>query len=190
MLITNLIIKGSPNPTSHPLKGLYGVAYSCSSPSNKYFVDWFTTQFKSVYNNPNSLRSLQNLKKLGFNIVRTYYLDPNQDHNDFLSLCDSLNLAVEVGIGNGLLDNRDQAGIVKLVNQVKSHKSVKIYTVGNEYRQSTDNIVFAMQAVFRADSSKYIMHSSIFDANFATAASIYSKSDFLNRFFKYILFKF
>ncbi len=118
------------------------------------------------------------MKKLGFNIVRTYLLDPNQDHNDFLSLCDSLNLAVNIGIGNFLLDRRDQAGIIKLVNQVKSHKSVKIYTIGNEYRQSIDNIVFGMQVVFGADPSRYITHAAIHDANFATAASIYSKGYF------------
>jgi hypothetical protein len=156
------------------LKGLYGTAYSCSNPSITYCDDWFTTKYKSVYNNPNSFRSLQNVKQLGFNIIRTYYLKPNNDHNDFLSLCDSLNLAVEIGISNNLLDSQDKAGIVKLINEVKSHKSVKIYTVGNEYRGSTNNIIFGIQAVFEADSSKFIMHSSIFDANFVTAAKIYS----------------
>ena len=159
---------------SHPLKGLYGAAYSCSSPDNTYCDDWFTTKYKSVYDNSDSYRSLQNFKKLGFNIVRTYYLDPNNDHNDFLSLCDSLELAVEIGISNNLLDSQNKDAIVLLVNQVKSHSSVKIYTVGNEYRGSTDNIVFGIRAVFEADSSRNIMHSSIFDANFATAANIFS----------------
>ena len=91
-----------------------------------------------------------------------------------MSLCDSLNLAVEIGISNNLLDNQDKSSIVKLINQVKSHRSVKIYTVGNEYRGSTNNIIFGIQAVFEADSSKFIMHSSVFDANFATAAKIFS----------------
>ena len=170
---------------SHPLKGLYGVAYSCSSPANTYCDDWFTTNYKSVYDNPNSQRSLHTVKNLGFNIVRTYWLDPNQDHSDFLSVCDSLNLAVEIGIANVLLDNRDQDGIVRLVNQVKSYNSVKIYTIGNEYRGSTDNIVFAMQSVFGADSSRYIMHSSIFDDGFATAASIFSNGNLKNLYLKF-----
>ena len=126
------------------MKGLYGTAYSCSNPSITFCDDWFTTKYKSVYNNPNSFRSLQNVKQLGFNIIRTYYLKPNNDHNDFLSLCDSLNLAVEIGISNNLLDSQDKAGIVKLINEVKSHRSVKIYTVGNEYRGSTNNIIFGI----------------------------------------------
>jgi len=163
-----------PSPSSNSLKGLYGVAYSCSSPSNTYCDDWFTTKYKSVYNNPNSVRSLQNVKKLGFNLVRTYYLRPNNDHNDFLSLCDSLNLAVEIGISNNLLDTQNTASIAQLVNQVKSHPSVKLYTVGNEYRNSVNNIVIGIQAVYQADPTRFIMHSSLFDANFATAANVYN----------------
>ena len=76
---------------SHQLKGIYGVAYSCSSNFNTYCDDWFTSKYQSIYDNPSSKKSLQTVKSLGFNNIRTYYLDPNQDHSQFLSLCTKLN---------------------------------------------------------------------------------------------------
>lgn len=159
----------------HQLKGIYGVAYACSNGSITYCDDWFTDQYKNVYDNPSSNKSLQNVKALGFNNIRTYYLDPNRDHSTFLKLCDQLNLSVEIGISNNLLDNRDINSIQKLINNVKNYKCVKIYTVGNEYFGNVDNIIFGIETVFSIDSNKYIMHSSIFDENFKTAKFIYNK---------------
>jgi hypothetical protein len=159
----------------HQLKGIYGVAYACSNAAITYCDDWFTEQYKNVYDNPQSNKSLQNVKNLGFNNIRTYYLDPNRDHSSFLKLCDQLNLSVEIGISNNLLDNRDINSIQKLVNNVKNYKCVKIYTVGNEYFGNVDNIIFGIETLYSIDSTKYIMHSSIFDENFKTAKFIYNK---------------
>jgi hypothetical protein len=166
---------------SHQLKGLYGVAYSCSNSSNTYCDDWYTDTYKNVFNsliNNNPLlsaRSLQTVKSLGFNHIRTYYLDPNKDHSTFLTLCSQLNLSIEIGISNDLLENRDIENIQKLINSVKQYKCVTIYTVGNEYFGDINNIIFAIELIYSLDSNKYIMHSSIFDNQFATAKLIYSK---------------
>ena len=159
----------------HQLKGIYGIAYSCSNATVSYCDDWFTDQYKNVYDNPSSNKSLQNVKNLGFNNIRTYYLDPNRDHSSFLKLCDQLNLSIEIGISNNLLDNRDINSIQKIINNVRNYKCVKIYTVGNEYFGNVDNIIFGIETVYSIDSSKYIMHSSIFDENFKTAKFIYNK---------------
>jgi hypothetical protein len=159
----------------HQLKGIYGVAYSCSNAAITYCDDWFVDQYKNVYDNPQSNKSLQNVKNLGFNNIRTYYLDPNRDHSTFLKLCDQLNLSVEIGISNNLLDNRDINSIQKLVNNVRNYKCVKIYTVGNEYFGNVDNIIFGIETLYSIDSTRYIMHSSIFDENFKTAKFIYNK---------------
>src|SRR5690348_1988891 len=109
----------------HQLKGINGIAYSCSNPSIKYCMDWYTSEFKDVYTN--SKKSLTNLKNLGYNNVRTYYLDPYKDHNDFLSECDRLNLSVEIGISNNLLDERNKDKIKKIIDNVSWHRCVKIY---------------------------------------------------------------
>lgn len=157
----------------HPLKGINGVAYSCSNSNDTYCKDWYTSQYRDTYTN--SKKSLYQVKNLGFNNVRTYYLDPNQDHNDFLSLCDQLNLSVEIGISNNLLDQRNADQIRKLMNNVSWHKCVKIYTVGNEYFNSIDNIIWAIDFVYSVDQNKFIMHSSIFDNGFETAKRIYTR---------------
>lgn len=159
----------------HQLKGIYGVAYSCSNPSITYCDDWFTEEYKNIYSNPSSNKSLQTVKSLGFNNIRTYYLDPKRDHSSFLQLCDQLNLSVEIGISNNLLDTRDINSIQKIINSVKNYKCVKIYTVGNEYFGNIDNIIYGIETIYSIDSSKYIMHSSIFDDKFKTAKFIYSK---------------
>jgi len=159
---------------SHLLKGIYGVAYSCSSNFNTYCDDWFTSKYQSIYDNPSSKKSLQTVKSLGFNNIRTYYLDPNQDHSQFLSLCTKLNLSVEIGISNNLLDNRDKTNIQKLIQSVQSFPCVKIYTVGNEYFGDINNIIFGLELIYSLDPTKYLMHSSIFDDNFKTAKFIYS----------------
>jgi phenylalanyl-tRNA synthetase beta subunit len=159
----------------HQLKGIYGVAYSCSNKNISYCDDWFTNQYQNVFANSSSNKSLHNLKSLGFNNVRTYYLDPNKDHTSFLQLCDQLKLSVEIGISNNLLDNRDINSIQKLINSVKNYNCVKLYTVGNEYFGNVDNIIYGIETVYSLDPNKYIMHSSIFDENFKTAKFIYNK---------------
>jgi hypothetical protein len=159
----------------HPLKGLYGVAYACSNSNISYCDDWYTEPYKNEFNNQSSNKSLQHLRSLGFNNIRTYYLDPNRDHTSFLNLCDQLNLSIEIGISNNLLDKRDISSIQKIINNVKHHKCVKIYTVGNEYFGSVDNIIYCLEIVYSIDPNKYLMHSSIFDDKFQTAKFIYSK---------------
>lgn len=159
---------------SHQLKGIYGVAYSCSSSSNTYCDDWFTNTYQSIYNNSSNNKSLQTVKSLGFNNIRTYYLDPNRDHSDFLNLCTKLNLSIEIGISNNLLDTKDINNIQKLIKAVQSYPCVKIYTVGNEYFGDINNIIFGLNLVYSLDSTKYLMHSSIFDDNFKTAKFIYN----------------
>ena len=160
---------------SHQLKGIYGIAYSCSNHHNTYCDDWFTEKYKTVYDNIHSNKSLQKVKSLGFNNIRTYYLDPNNDHSYFLSICNQLNLSVEIGISNNLLENKDIKGIQNLINNVKNHKCVKLYTVGNEYFGNIDNIIFGLELIYSIDPSRYLMHSSIFDDNFKTAKLIYNK---------------
>ena len=155
----------------HLLKGLNGVAYSCSSDVNTYCDDWYTLDYKNVYDN--SKKSLQRVKGLGYNIVRTYYLNPDNDHEDFLNLCDSLGLAVEIGISNDILDDRDSQKISKIIRETLPHKCVKLYTVGNEYFNDVSNIIWGIQTVYDLDNSRNIMHSSIFDEGFATAKRIY-----------------
>ena len=145
----------------HQLKGLYGIAYSCSNSSNK--------------NSLLSEKSLQSVKSLGFNHIRNYFLDPNKDHSEFLTLCCQLNLSIEIGIANHLLENRDVKNIQKLINSVKKYKCITIYTVGNEYFGDINNIIFAIELIYSLDCNKYIMHSSIFDNQFTTAKKIYSK---------------
>lgn len=159
----------------HQLKGLYGVAYACSNSNINYCDDWYTEQYKHEFNNQNSNKSLQHLKSLGFNNIRTYYLDPNRDHSLFLQTCDTLNLSIEIGISNNLLDNRDINSIQKIINNVKKYKCVKIYTIGNEYFGNIDNIIYCLELVYSLDSNKYFMHSSIFDDNFQSAKNIYLK---------------
>ena len=58
----------------HQLKGLYGVAYSCSHSGINYCDDWYTTNYQSTYNNPANKKSLSQVRSLGFNNIRTYYL--------------------------------------------------------------------------------------------------------------------
>jgi hypothetical protein len=159
----------------HQLKGLYGVAYSCSNPSISYCDDWYTMPYKSVYNNQKNKKSLQSVRSLGFNNIRTYYLDPNRDHTDFLLACDQNNLSVEIGISNNLLDTRNIEQINKLIQSIKQYKCIKIYTVGNEYFGSIDNIIYCIELIYTLDKTKYIMHSSIFDSNFNIAKQIYQR---------------
>lgn len=160
----------------HQLKGIYGIAYSCSTSKDTYCKDWYTSEFNQIFNpNEQSKRSLSNVKKLGFNNIRTYYLDPNCDHTEFLNVCDNLNLSIEIGISNNLLDNHDVESIKKIINNVKNHKCVKIYTIGNEYFNSIDNIIFVLEYIYNMDPNKYYMHSSIFDYNFMTAKKIYQR---------------
>lgn len=160
---------------SHPLKGIFGAAYACSNPSITYCDDWYTTQYKPVYDNPQLKKSLHHLKTLGINTVRTYYLDPNRNHADFLTVCSNLKIAVEIGISNNLLDQRNTEQIRKLVNEVRNFPCVKLYTVGNEYFGDIENIRWGVETVWGIDNSKYIMHSSIFDHNFESASRIYQR---------------
>jgi hypothetical protein len=159
----------------HQLKGLYGAAYSCSHAGISYCDDWYTLPYKNTYDNVSNKKSLQHLRSLGFNMVRTYYLDPNRDHTDFLTQCEKNNLSVEIGISNNLLDSRDVSQITKLISSIKRFKCIKIYTVGNEYFNSIDNIIFGIQLVYSLDSTKFIMHSSIFDQQFMSAKKIYQR---------------
>jgi hypothetical protein len=159
----------------HQLKGLYGVAYSCSHAGISYCDDWYTLPYKSTYDNQQNKKSLQSVISLGFNNIRTYYLDPNRDHTDFLLACERNNLSVEIGISNNLLDTRNIDQIKKLVNSIKQYKCIKIYTVGNEYFGSLDNIIFGIELLYTLDKTRYIMHSSIFDANFQSASKIYQR---------------
>ena len=158
---------------THQLKGLFGTAYSCSNSNNTYCDDWYTSQYKYVYGNSQDKKSLHNLKKLGFNIVRTYYLDPNRDHSEFLSLCTNLKIAVEIGISNNLLDSRNLEQLYKLIHEVRNFPCVKLYTVGNEYFGDIQNIKWGIENIWNIDNTKFIMHSSIFDNNFETASKIY-----------------
>lgn len=159
----------------HQLKGLYGVAYSCSHSGINYCDDWYTMNYQSTYNNPANKKSLSQVKSLGFNNIRTYYLDPNRDHNDFLVACEKNGLSVEIGISNNLLETRNVEQIKKLIMSVKKYRCVKIYTVGNEYFGSIDNIIFGIELVYTLDNTKYIMHSSIFDQNFMSAKKFYQR---------------
>lgn len=159
---------------SHELKGIYGVAYSCSNLNNTYCDDWYTEPYKNIFNG-NHKKSLQSVKDLGFNNIRTYYLDPNRNHNEFLNTCCKLNLSIEIGISNNLLDNRDINSIQKIINEVKRYPCVKIYTIGNEYFGNIENIIFGIELVYSLDSNRYIMHSSIFDDKFRTAKEIYQR---------------
>lgn len=159
---------------SHNLKGIYGIAYSCSNPNNTYCDDWYTDEYKNIFDS-NQIKSLSSVKTLGFNNIRTYYLDPNRNHNNFLNTCCKLNLSVEIGISNNLLENRDIQSIQKLINSVKYFSCVKIYTIGNEYFGNIDNIIFGLELVYSLDQNKFLMHSSIFDNNFQTAKNIYQK---------------
>lgn len=159
---------------AHELKGLYGVAYSASTSANTYCEDWLLSKFSSIYKNNNN-RNLNKVKDLGFNHIRSYYLLPDGDHHDFLQLCCDLNLSIEIGISNNLLDARDVESIRKLVNSTKNYKCVKIYTVGNEYFNSVDNIIFGLDLVHSMNTNKYLMHSVIFDDNFAFAKKIYTR---------------
>lgn len=158
----------------HKLKGIYGIAYSCSQKDNKYCDDWFTNNYKNIYNSTNN-RSLCHVRSLGFNNIRTYYLDPEKNHTDFLFACDNYNLSVEIGISNNLLDTRNIEQIKKLITPLKQHNCIKIYTVGNEYSGLLDNIIFAIELIYTLDNNKYIMHSSIFDNQFDTARRIYKR---------------
>jgi hypothetical protein len=159
---------------SHELKGLYGVAYSCSNNNNKYCDDWFIEKYQSIYKH-GGIRSLNSVKDLGFNHIRTYYLKPDENHNDFLQLCVNLGLTIEIGISNNLLDNRDVESIKKLVNSTRNYKCVKMYTVGNEYFGNVDNVTFALELIYSLDNTKYLMHSCIFDNGFQAIKKVYSK---------------
>lgn len=171
---------------NHELKGIYGVAYSCSNKDIKYCDDWYVEKYKSTYKSNDNLKSLYSAKQLGFNHIRTYYLKPEENHDDFLNLCSSLGMSIEIGISNNLLDNRDSESIKKLVNSTKNHKCVKIYTVGNEYFNSIDNVIFGLELVYSLDKTKYLMHSCIFDSNFNSIKKVYCKlSDSLKK--KYIV---
>lgn len=159
---------------SHELKGIQGIAYSCSNSNNTYCDDWYTDEYKNIYDG-NQIQSLSSVKSLGFNNIRTYYLDPNRNHNNFLNVCCKLNLSVEIGISNNLLENRDIRSIQKLINSIKHYPCIKIYTVGNEYFGNIENIIFGLELIYSLDPNKFLMHSSIFDNNFYTAKTIYQR---------------
>lgn len=159
---------------SHELKGIYGIAYSSSSSSNTYCEDWLLPKFSSVYRNNNN-RNLNKVKELGFNHIRTYYLLPDGDHHEFLELASNLNLSIEIGISNNLLEGRDSESIRKLVNSTRNYKCVKIYTVGNEYFGNVDNIIFGLELVYAMNTNKYLMHSTIFDDKFQSVKKVLTK---------------
>lgn len=159
----------------HQLKNTFGVAYSCSTDKNTYCEDWYTDKYKYTYANIYIDKSLYKLKSLGFNGIRTYYLNPDSNHDYFLALCDNLQLNVEIGISNDLLDTRNIVKITKLITSVQKYNCIKIYTIGNEYFGNIDNIIWALNLVYELDSYRYLMHSSIFDFNFKTAKLVYSK---------------
>lgn len=159
---------------NHELKGLFGIAYNCSNANVAYCDDWYTSKYKTVYGDNQNSKSLYHMKYIGIKHVRTYYLNPDLDHSDFLNLCDSLDISLEIGISNNLLDTRDSISIEKLVNSTKNHKCVRLYTIGNEYFNDPENIIWGIRLVGNL-TSKYLMHSSIFDENFKSAKSIYLK---------------
>jgi len=167
------------------LKGIYGVAYSCSTKESTYCDDWFSERYSNIYKH-NNQRNLSLVKQLGFNHIRTYYIKPDENHNDFLNYCCELNLSVEIGISNNLLESRDFVSIAKIVNSTKSFRCVKIYTVGNEYFGNTSDIIFGLDLIYSLDNSKYLMHSSIFDTGFHSAKKVYSalsrKSGILDKY--------
>lgn len=159
----------------HQLKGWNGIAYSCSNSDNQYCDDWYTSKYENIFNNETNSRSLYKVKELSFNAIRTYYLDPNLDHSTFLNTCDRLNISLEIGISNNLLENRDIEQIQKLINQVKNYKCVVLYTIGNEYFGDIKNIIFALTIIYSIDPNKYYMHSSIFDQSFKSAIQVYEQ---------------
>lgn len=159
----------------HPIKGIFGITYSCSNKTINYCDDWYTDRYSNIFANNNSIRSLYNVRYLGFNNIRTYYLDPSKDHTLFLSLCDHLNLSVEVGISNQMLDTKSKSQISTLIKSVKNYKCVKLYRVGNEYVNSIDNIIFAIEIISSMEPLKYIMHSTYYDNNFNTVKKIYQR---------------
>ncbi len=170
----------------HPLKGLYWVAYSCSARDNKYCDDWLVEKYKNIYRH-GGVKSLSNVKNLGFNHIRTYYLRAEDNHHDFLSYMDELGMTVEIGISNDLLENRNEEAISKLVNSTKNYKCVKIYLVGNEYFGNVWNIVWALELIHGLDNSKYLMHSSVFDEGFNLCKNILTKINNSSLMSKYIV---
>ncbi len=161
----------------HKLKGIYGIAYSCSNSNINYCDDWYTSNYKNIFDPDKNIfkKSLLDIKNLGFNNIRTYYLNPDLNHSDFLNTCNKLNLSLEIGISNDLIENRNINAIQKLINEVKNYKCVSIYTIGNEYFGSIENIIFCLNLIYSIDPNKFYMHSSIFDFEFQTAKNIYLK---------------
>jgi hypothetical protein len=157
------------------LKGTYGIAYSASTEQDQFCLDWAADYMSSRFQ-AGGKNDLQKIKDLGFNMVRLYYLDPNNSHQLFLQRVQEVGLKMEVPIHNGLIESRDYNGIVKLVNEVKNSPVVKVYTVGNEMDRSfNDNIAWAMDVVNQLDPSRPLIHSSIFDEGFGAMKAVISK---------------
>lgn len=154
------------------LKGIYGIAYSCSNADETYCKDWASDAMKSRFGQGGK-NDIRKLKELGFNILRLYYLDPANNHQLFLKECEQVGMGIEIPIHNGLIEKRDDTSIRKLVNEVKNSPAVKYYTVGNEMNsQFNDSIIWAINLVNQIDPNRSIMHSSIFDNNFETMKQI------------------
>jgi hypothetical protein len=159
------------------LKGIYGIAWSASNKNIPYCDDWCSNAYCNAFSQ-NGRGDLQRLKNLGFNLVRTYYWDPERSHQLFLQEADRVKIGVEVPISNNLVSSRDIRSITKLVNEAKVYNCVKVYTVGNEMSgNDADNIAWALAEVAKLDPDRPVMHSSIYDDSFATMKNIIRRLD-------------
>ena len=89
---------------------LFGIAYGPARPTDTYCKDWFTTEYQDRWGSGSGRRGdLATLKALGFNLVRSYYWDANNDHSAFLAEAERVGIGVEVPIANGYVSSRNTA---------------------------------------------------------------------------------
>jgi hypothetical protein len=153
---------------------LYGICYGPARSTDTYCKDWFTTEYQDRWGSGSGRRGdLATLKALGFNLVRSYYWDSNNDHNAFLTEAERVGIGVEVPIANSYVSSRNTAAAKKLVDATKGRSCVKLYCVGNEMSPSeTANIAYMVGYLRSLGVAQPITHTSIFDNNFATAKSV------------------
>jgi hypothetical protein len=64
---------------------LYGACYGPARATDTFCKDWFTTEYQDRWGSgPGRRGDLATLKALGFNLVRSYWWDQNNDHSAFL----------------------------------------------------------------------------------------------------------
>ena len=153
-----------------------GIAYGPARSTDKYCKDWFTVEYQDCWGSGSGCRGdLQTMKSLGFNLVRTYWVDANNNHTAFLNEAERVGIGIEIGIANSYVAARDTASVTKLINETKGRSCVKVYTVSNEAPMSqASNIAFMINHIRNLGVQQAIMVSTIFDANFTTAKTVLS----------------